>query len=203
MTGRSPPPLLVTISGPSGVGKDSLMRALLDQDKRLERVVTATSRPPRSDEVDGVAYFFLSRDEFERLISEDAFAEHADVHGDYKGVLKTELARVLSQGRDPLLQVDVQGAATIRSLVPQALTFFVKPESVEALIERRKARGSMSAEEAERRARDAVEELKREHEFDHVVVNKTGDLSDSVEEVASIIAEERSRPGREAPRLPL
>ena len=179
------------------------MRALLDQDKRLERVVTATSRPPRSDEVDGVAYFFLSRDEFERLIGEGAFAEHADVHGDYKGVLKTELARVLRQGRDPLLQVDVQGAATIRSLVPQALTFFVKPESMEALLERRKARGSMSAEEAERRARDAVEELKREHEFDHVVVNKTGDLSDSVEEVASIIAEERSRPGREAPRLPL
>ena len=196
------PPLLITISGPSGVGKDSLMRALVENDPRLERVVTATSRPPRSDEVDGVAYFFLSKEEFERRVAAGDFAEHANVHGDHKGVLKAELRKVLETGRDPLLQVDVQGAATIRNLIPQALTIFVKPESMEALIERRKQRGSMSKEEAERRARDAVAELARTDEFDYVVVNKTGDLSDSVEEVARIIAEERLRSGREAPNVP-
>ncbi|HET9199578.1 MAG TPA: guanylate kinase [Dehalococcoidia bacterium] len=201
MTGDAPP-LLVTISGPSGVGKDSLMRALAESDPRLERVVTATSRPPRSDEEDGVAYFFLTKNEFERRVATGDFVEHAEVHGDYKGVLKAELERILRDGRDPLLQVDVQGAATIRSLIPQALTIFVKPESMEALIERRKRRGSMSDEEAERRAQDAHDELARADEFDHVVINKTGDLSDSVEEVARIIAEERSRSGREAPSLP-
>lgn len=201
MTGDAPP-LLITISGPSGVGKDSLMRALAESDPRLERVVTATSRPPRSDEEDGVAYFFLTKNEFERRVATGDFVEHAEVHGDYKGVLKAELERILRDGRDPLLQVDVQGAATIRSLIPQALTIFVKPESMEALIERRKRRGSMSDEEAERRAQDAHDELARADEFDHVVINKTGDLSDSVEEVARIIAEERSRSGREAPSLP-
>lgn len=197
-----PPPLLVTISGPSGVGKDSLMRALVERDARLERVVTATSRPPRSDEIHGVSYFFFDKEEFERLIAEAAFVEFAEVHGDYKGVMKAELARVLAEGRDPLVQVDVQGAATIRRLIPQAVTIFVKPESMEALLERRKKRGSMSAAEADRRAHDAVNELAREHEFAHVVINKTGDLSDSVEEVARIISEERSRPGRQDPRLP-
>jgi guanylate kinase len=178
------------------------MRALVENDPRLERVVTATSRPPRSDEVDGVAYIFLSKDEFERRVAAGDFVEHAEVHGDYKGVLKVELQRILGAGRDALLQVDVQGAATIRRLIPQALTIFVKPESMEALLERRKQRGSMSKAEAERRARDAYDELAREHEFDRVVVNKTGDLSDSVEEVARTIAEERSRSGREAPTLP-
>lgn len=178
------------------------MRALAESDPRLERVVTATSRPPRSDEEDGVAYFFLTKNEFERRVATGDFVEHAEVHGDYKGVLKAELERILRDGRDPLLQVDVQGAATIRSLIPQALTIFVKPESMEALIERRKRRGSMSDEEAERRAQDAHDELARADEFDHVVINKTGDLSDSVEEVARIIAEERSRSGREAPSLP-
>jgi guanylate kinase len=196
------PPLLITISGPSGVGKDVLMRALTDRDPRLQRIVTATSRPPRRSEVDGVDYFFFGKDEFERLIANGELAEYADVHGDYKGVLRRELRRALDAGRDPLLQVDVQGAATIRSLIPQALTFFIKPESMEALLARRTGRGEMSEEEATRRAADAITELAREGEFDHVIVNKTGDLSDSVEEIARIISAERSRPGREAPVLP-
>lgn len=196
---QSRPPLLVTISGPSGVGKDVVLDGLKRRGLDLTHVVTVTTRKPRDGEVDGVNYIFLKDSkEFERLIADNKLLEHALVHGDYKGVLREPVEQALARGEDVVLQVNVDGAETIRRLIPEALTIFLQPESLEALAERRKRRG-MTDEEIARRAADAEEELRRAGDFDHVVINREGRLDDTVLEVAEVISDEQSRPGRQRP----
>ncbi|MEX2237074.1 MAG: guanylate kinase [Dehalococcoidia bacterium] len=194
--------LLITITGPSAVGKDSVLKGLGDRELGLTSVVTATTRAPRDDEEHGVAYHFLSEEEFERRVQAGEFLEHALVHGDRKGVLKASVREALERGEDVVLQVDVQGADTIRQLVPDTLTVFIKPESLESLAERRQRRGSMSAEDFERREADAREELARAGEFDYVVVNRDGALEATLDEIEAIIRRERERADRQPPTIP-
>ena len=190
---QQPRPLLVVISGPSGVGKDST----LDELKRLGTsfyfVVTATTRPQRVNEADGVDYHFVSMADFAEMINRNELLEYAIVYGDYKGIPKRHVRDALASGRDVLMRIDVQGAATIRKLVPQAITVFMTAQNEEELVVRLQRRRSEPPGQLEIRIATARQELKRVHEFDYVVVNREDRLEETVRQILSIITAEKCR----------
>jgi len=191
--GHHPQPLLVVISGPSGVGKDSVLQCLKDRGLPLAFVVTATTRPPRPDEVDGVDYFFISKDEFQRMIDEDEFIEHALVYDDYKGVPKAQVRKAMASGQDVVMRVDVQGAATIRQMAPEALLIFLTTNSEEELVERLKGRKTETPEKLAKRIEMAKHELGRIGEFDYRVVNAEGRLEAAVDTIVAILDAEHHK----------
>ena len=192
-----PPPLLTVISGPSGVGKDALMTRLLEGGE-FRRPVTMTARLPRPGEVDGVHYHFATHDQFEAAIAAGELLEYALVHGTYYGTPRRSLRVALTSGLDALLQVDVQGARSLRDTLDGALFLFIAPESLEQLAGRLSERPGTDGEEITRRLASARAELDQQHAFDAVVVNIEGDLDGTVERVRALIARERARPGRRA-----
>ena len=173
------------ITGPSGVGKGTVIRALLERLPQLELSVSATTRAPRPDEVDGVHYWFLTEDEFDRRLRAADFLEHAQYAGARYGTLKSEVERRAESGRPVVLEIEVQGARQIRQAMPQAVQVFLAPPSLDTLRARLRARGTDSDEEVERRLRVATEELEAKDEFAHVVCND--DLERAVDELASIV----------------
>jgi guanylate kinase len=186
--------LLVVLTGPSGAGKDSL----LDEMKRLPGrpyafAITATTRPPRPAERDGVDYHFVSREQFQRMVDNGDLLEHAIVYGQEKGLPKAQVREQLESGHDVLLRTDVQGARYIKSVVPGAVTIFIAPPSDMELERRLRARGGDTDEQVRLRLETARQEVAQARDFDHLVVND--DLEKSVAEIERIIAEERSRPG--------
>ncbi|MBN1874158.1 MAG: guanylate kinase [Anaerolineae bacterium] len=187
-------PLLVVISGPSGVGKDSVVQALaMREDYAFHFVVTATSRAPRPNEVDGVDYFFVSEAEFESLIHQGELLEYALVYGQYKGIPKQQVREALASGKDVIMRLDVQGAATIRQLIPQAVLIFLSAASEEELVVRLCRRQSESETQLVRRIEMVREEMLHLDEFDYVVVNRECHLQAAVEDVLSIITAEHAR----------
>jgi guanylate kinase len=182
------------ITGPSGVGKGTLIRGLMQRIPGLELSVSATTREPRPGEQDGVDYHFLSREEFERRVSRGDFVEHADYAGRRYGTLRSELEQRARAGAAVVLEIEVQGARQVRAAVPDAVLVFIAPPSPQALRERLLARGTDDAEEVERRLRVAEEELRARREFRHVVVNDR--LEDALEQLTAIVAGElRRSPG--------
>jgi guanylate kinase len=196
-----PAPLLVIISGPSGVGKDSVVRRMRELAYPFHFVVTATDRPRRPAEVNGIDYHFLSTAEFERMIAADEFLEYARVYGQYKGVPKAQARQALASGMDVIMRLDVQGTATVRQKVPQALTIFLVPPSLEVLIHRLRQRGTESAEELQRRLEMALAELRCAGAFDYVVVNHEGALDQTAARIMAIIQAEKCRVARQAVQL--
>lgn len=190
---RKRDPLLVVISGPSGVGKDSVVQCLKERGLPFHFVVTATSRAPRANEVHGVDYFFVSEAEFERLIAESELLEHAVVYGQYKGIPKQQVREALDSGKDVVMRLDVQGAATVRRIVPQAILIFLCPASEEELILRLRQRQTDTEEQLQRRIEMVREELQRLPEFDYVVVNPDHELDTAVDQVLAIIVAEHLR----------
>jgi guanylate kinase len=188
-----PQPLLIVISGPSGVGKDSVLRGLKERDLDMHFVVTATTRPRREEETQGVDYFFLSKDEFARMIELDELIEYAIVYNDYKGIPKQQVRAALASGQDVILRVDVQGATTIRKLAPEAVLIFLTTESEAALVRRLKARQTETAENLSLRIATARQELKRAAEFDYLIVNADGRLDETIDTVIAIIRAEHQR----------
>ncbi len=188
-----PQPLLIVVSGPAGVGKDSLIQCMKGRGYPVHFVVTATDRPPRPGEVHGVDYFFLTTEDFLRLEREQELLEHAIVYGQHKGVPKQQVREALASGKDAIMRVDVQGAATIRSLVPEAVLIFLTASSEEELEQRLRDRGGDSPAQLEKRIATAREEMKRAAEFDYVVVNRDGELDRAVDDVAAIIQAEHCR----------
>jgi guanylate kinase len=187
-------PLLIVISGPSGVGKDTIARRLIDRrPDSFYFVVTATTREPRPGEVHGKDYFFLSTDEFAQMIEEDELLEYALVYNDYKGVPKRQIREALDSGRDVIMRVDPQGAATIRKLIPNAVTIFLIAESEEAMVKRLRERKSETPEGLSLRIATARHEMKRIDEFDYCVVNAQERHEEAVEDVLCIIEAEKSR----------
>jgi len=156
-------------------------------------VVTTTDRPQRPGEVDGVDYFFVSTAEFERLIEADELLEHAVVYGQHKGVSKAQVRRALKSGQDVVMRLDVQGAASIHKLVPEAVLIFLTTESEEELIARLTARRTESETALRTRLEIARQEMERIDEFDYVVVNRDGHLDKTVEIIAAIITAEKCR----------
>ena len=183
----NPEPLLAVISGPSGVGKDAVLRELKRRRSDLHFVVTATSRSKREDEVEGVDYIFLTREEFERRIAAGEFIEYANVYQDYKGCLRSQVTDALDSGRDAVLRVDYQGALTYRRLFPEALLIFLVPENSEDWFNRLKNRGTETEESLRIRLGTIGDELKSVDSFDYVVCNEYGKLSEAVDEIEDIL----------------
>lgn len=188
-----PQPLLVVISGPSGVGKDAVLKSLQKRDLPLHFVVTMTDRPRRDGEVDGVDYIFVTREKFEALIQQDEFIEYAVVYNDYKGIPKSQIREALRSRRDVILRVDVQGAKTLRTLCPGALLIFLIPTDEKEWFERLRNRKTETPESLALRLKTAREELKYLSEFDYVVVNAQDRLEDTVDTIVAIINAEHHR----------
>jgi guanylate kinase len=186
-------PLLVVISGPSGVGKDTVIQRMKERELPFHFVVTATTRPARPDEVHGVDYFFLSSDEFARMIETDELLEYAIVYNDYKGIPKEQVRQALASGKDVLMRIDVQGAATIREISPEAVLVFLTTQNETELVNRLKARKSETPEGLNLRIATARKEFKRIREFDYVVVNRDDKLDETVDKILAIIQAEHQR----------
>ncbi|HST54890.1 MAG TPA: guanylate kinase [Solirubrobacteraceae bacterium] len=176
------------ITGPSGVGKGTLIRALMERVPQLELSVSATTRPPRPGEQDGVDYHFLAREEFDRRVEASEFVEHADYAGRSYGTLRIELENRVRAGVPVVLEIEVQGARQVRAAMPDAVQVFIAPPSLSALRTRLVGRGTDDAREVERRLLVAEQELAAQPEFAHVVVNDR--LDEALERLVAIIAGE-------------
>lgn len=190
---RKENPLLVVISGPSGVGKDMAINRLKELGYPFYFVVTATTRPKRPKEVDGVDYFFISMSEFAEMIENEELLEHAIVYGDYKGIPKQQVREALASGHDVIMRIDVQGAATIRRLVPEAVLIFLSAESEEALVRRLRNRKTEPEGQLKMRIATARQELKRLDLFDYVVINAEDCLDETCRKIAAIITAEKCK----------
>jgi guanylate kinase len=199
----APGAILAIISGPSGVGKDTIIDMMrqreADNGHRDERyyLVTVTTRAPRDGEIDGVDYHFVSREEFLKIRAARGFLEANEVHGNWYGSPRQPVRDALASGRDAILKIDVQGAQIVKEQVTEALLIFVIPPSLETLFARLRTRASETADQLELRQRNAAIELARQDDYDHVVVNETGQVEKTAERIEEIIADEHRRyPGR-------
>jgi guanylate kinase len=186
-------PLLVVISGPSGAGKDSVVQRMKEWGLPFHFVVTATDRPPRPNEVHGRDYYFYTTVEFERMIAEGELLEHACVYGQYKGIPKQHVRQALASGQDVVMRVDVQGASTVKSLIPEAVTIFLTCESEEELVARLRERRTETEAELRQRLETARQEMAHMPDFDYVVVNRHSALDAAVDDVVAIMRAEHCR----------
>ena len=191
--------LFVVLSGPSGAGKDTLLRGLLARDDRVHGVVTAKTRPRRPGEEDGVHHHFLSESEFEALVEAGEFLEYAEVYGHRSGVLRAPVRQALARGATVVARTDLQGARSLRRRVSGALLIFVTVPDLATLERRLRARGDVSEDDIRQRLSHARSEMAAAVEFDSVVVNHEGAEAAAIDEVLGILQRERERPDRPHP----
>lgn len=188
-----PEPLLIVLSGPSGVGKDVTLQALKKRNIPLHFVVTATTREARAEETQGVDYFFYSKEEFQAMIDANELLEYAIVYDDYKGIPKEQVRKAMQSGLDVILRVDVQGAAKLRELNPDAVLIFLIPSSVEEWHERLNSRQTETPESMKIRLEKVKWELEFLPIFDYMVVNRHNQLDEAVDTIVDIINVEHHR----------
>jgi guanylate kinase len=186
-------PLLIVISGPSGIGKDTVVDGMKQRQLPFHFVITATSRPPRDYEVDGVDYFFYSKDKFEALIDAGEFLEYAWVYNDFKGVPKSQVREALASGEDVVMRLDFQGARTVRNLCPEAIMIFLTANSKNEWLQRLHDRRSESEEQLAIRIATAKEEYESLDIFDYIVINEQSHLDRTLDVIESIIEAEHHR----------
>lgn len=186
-------PLLIVLSGPSGVGKDATLQEMKKRNLAMHYVITATTRSPRKGEVNGVDYFFYDRQEFEALIAGGKFLEHAVVYEDYKGIPKDQVQEAFASGKDVILRVDVQGARSLRELYPQAVLIFLLPASMEEWHERLDNRKTENEQTRKVRRERVIIELGYLDIFDYMVVNRHNCLEKAVDTIVEIIHAEHHR----------
>ena len=196
-----PNPMLVVVSGPSGVGKSTIVAELARRRPQVVPIVTATTRGQRPGEIDGVHYHFISDDEFAELRDNDGLLEHANNHGHWYGTPVDQVRGILAAGRDAILTISPEGARNVRRLVPDALLIFVMPPTMEALADRLRGRGSESEASIARRRRDAEQWIAESDDYDHVVVNETGHPEEAADLIWEIIQAEARRDPPRRPRI--
>jgi guanylate kinase len=185
-------PLFIVISGPSGVGKDSVLQGLKDRNLKLHFVVTATNRPPRPNEEEGVDYLFVSTDAFIHMIEADELIEYARVYNDYKGVPKAQLREAFESGKDVIMRVDVQGASTLRGKYPGAVLIYLTASEAD-LLSRLQARGADDIDALRLRVAMARKEINRLPDFDYIVENAEGKLEATIDAIVAIVRAEHLR----------
>lgn len=186
-------PLMIVISGPSGVGKDSVLRAMKNSELPIHHVVTVNTRPPRPDEAEGVDYFFVSREKFEDMIKNQELVEYSKVYDDYKGVPKSQIQNALDSGKDVVLRLDVQGAEKIKKIYPQAILIFLLPSNQEDWYKRLGGRRLGNEKDLDKRIMTVQEELIKARDFDYLVVNEQYQLKLTVQKIEAIIMAEHLR----------
>ena len=187
------PPLLVVISGPSGVGKDAAIEELRKKDRPWHFTVTATTRSPRPGEIDGKDYIFLDTETFLAMRERGQLLESAEYSGRWYGVPRSQVAEALKQGLDVFLKIEVQGAETIKAMAPEAVLIFLAPASLEELAGRLAQRRTEAQEEAARRLDIARQEMAQMDRYDYCVVNRDGHLDRAVADIEAIIVAEKCR----------
>jgi len=187
-----PEPLLIVISGPSGAGKDTVIQRMKERNLPIHFVVTAATRPPRPNEVHGKDYFFYSHDQFAEMIEKGELLEYAIVYNDYKGIPRAQVTDALASGKDVVMRLDVQGAATIHRLCPDALMIFLTVRE-EDMINRLQERATESPDGLKLRIATARQELTQLDTFEYVVVNREFHLDETVDTIVSIIVAEHHR----------
>lgn len=193
-------PLLLVLSGPSGVGKTTVTKELVEQGWPGHIVVTATTRRPRAGEIDGVHYHFRTLQQFHQMIENNELLEHAEVHGNLYGVPASDVREHLNAGMDVILTIDPQGAQTVRRRVRGAIFVFLAPESIEELVERVNQRGQDSPEQRALRLLNAERELAQAPSYDYLILNREGRLAETVEQLKAIMLAEHLRV---EPRIPM
>lgn len=186
-------PILVVLSGLSGVGKDAVLNRLRQSSYPLEFVVTVTTRAKRPNEKDGIHYRFVSKNEFQKLIDGNELLEWANVYGNYYGVPREPVRQALDTGQDVIVKVDVQGAATIKKILPEAVFIFLAPPSMEEVILRLKQRRTETPSDLDLRLKTAEEEMEKLPLFDYMVINRQGEIDHAVADIESIINAEKCR----------
>lgn len=197
-----PPPgrgILFVVSSPSGGGKGTLIQRVLNTVPNLSYSVSFTTRAPRPGEIDGREYFFVTTEKFEAMIAAAEFLEWAHVHGKLYGTAREQVSREISDGRDIILEVDVQGAASVRTLLPDSVSIFILPPSFEVLRQRLQARGTDSPDELDLRLRNAPTELQDYSAFQYVIIND--ELDRAADEMSAIVHAERTRLSRQGERV--
>ncbi|MCC6146584.1 MAG: guanylate kinase [Anaerolineaceae bacterium] len=189
-----PQPLLIVISGPSGVGKDSVLKEIKNRGaSSYAFITTATSREPRPGEIEGVDYFFVSKAEFERMIAAQELIEYNKVYSDYKGIPKAQVKTALSSNKDVIVRVDVQGALCLKTLYPEAVFIFLVPDNAAVWYHRLKNRKTETAKEFALRIKTAKTEMEHLAWFDYMVINAENHLEDTVATIEAIITAEHHR----------
>jgi guanylate kinase len=191
--------ILFVVSSPSGGGKGTLIQRVLKQVPYLSYSVSYTTRAPRNGEVEGREYFFVTPEKFQTMVADGEFLEWAHVHGKLYGTSRQQVSREVCEGRDIILEVDVQGAASVRELVTDSVSIFILPPSIEILRQRLIARGTDSQQELELRLRHAPEELKHYKTFDYVIIND--EVERAAEQLSCIIEAERAGLARQKPQI--
>jgi len=186
-------PLLVVLSGPSGAGKDAVLGLMRELGYPFEYITTVTTRPRRAGEKGDIDYHFTSAESFQEMIEHEELLEWANVYGNWYGVPRGPLKQALAKGRDVVVKVDIQGAATIKKILPQAVSIFLMPASIEELVARLKQRHTESPFDLDLRLRTAEEETKKLSLFDYVVINEQGGIRRAVADIKAIVTAEKCR----------
>jgi guanylate kinase len=189
----TPKPLLVVLSGPSGAGKDAVLNHMKASGYPAKFITTATTRPQRANEADNIAYRFVSEKEFQKMLKNKELLEYANVYGNWYGVPKEPIRQALEAGNDTIVKVDVQGAATLKKLLPEAIFIFLTCPTTEELEARLRERQTESEFDCDLRLKTAVEEIKQTHLFDYVVFNERNEIERAASAIAAIITAEKCR----------
>ncbi len=188
--------VLLVVSGPAGAGKGSVVKWLNEHDENVFLSISETTRAPRKGDEEGVTYYFVDRKTFEERIEEDHYFEFAQIYGNYYGTPKNRIIDMLKEGKDVILEIEMQGAAKVKEMYPQAVTVFIMPPSLEELRERITGRGSDSEDEINRRMSCAKDEIALAPNYDYIIVNKKNALVESGKNLQSVLCAEHLKTSR-------